>query len=247
MSTEHTTVIEPEILSADQAEQAAKEFTERESPQAVALRVKAEVLVIETDDAYTQANTDGGILAEGLRKAEAERKRLKAPVLEAGRRIDALFDRLMEPFRLAKKAIETAMLGYERKKEEERRRIEEEARKRAVAEQTRLDNLALANAGRAEAAGHGEKAQEILENVPTIPVPVVPTLTPTVAGSFTRKRWKGRVVNLKLLAEAVGNGSIPTEAILANETWLNKRADALRKEFNVPGCEAYEDAGKTFR
>ena len=250
---------DPEILTADQAEHKAEAFIQTESPQAIALRLKAEGLAIDTDDQYQQANDQGRQVADALRKAETERKALKAPILEAGRRVDSLFDRLMEPLKAARQAISSAMQRYEEKKEDERRRLEEEQRKRALAEQKRLDNLALANAARAEAAGHVEKAEEVLANVPTVPVPVVAPLTPKVEGSSTRKWWKARLVShvngkpltpeqaVILLAKAVGDGQATPNLLLLNEVAANKLAGALGAEMKVPGLEAYQVGGKTFR
>src|SRR3989304_207129 len=103
------TVTDPEILTADQAEHQAEAFIQTESPQAIALRVKADGLTIITDEQYTQANDEGRGGAAALRKAEVERVKLKGPILEAGRRVDALFTRLMDPLRAAKTAISEAM------------------------------------------------------------------------------------------------------------------------------------------
>lgn len=245
---------EPEVLTADQAEHQAQTFIETESPQAIALRVKAEGLTIISDEQYTQANEDGRVVSTALRKAEEERKKLKAPILEAGRRVDSLFDRLMEPLRLARKAIADAMQGYEQIKERERRRLEQEARERAAAEQRRLDNLALANAARAEAAGHLDKAEEVLANVPTVPTPVVAPLTPKVEGSSSRKWWKARLdpaltpeEAIKRLAKAVAEGQATANLLLLNEPAANKLAGALGESMNIPGIKPYEASAKTFR
>ncbi len=251
--------LEPEVMTADQAEQQALEYIGSESPQAVALRVKAQTLSIVRDDQYTQAAFDGRSVSEALRKAETERKKLKEPILEAGRRVDSLFQRLMEPLKMAKDMISTAMQVYDQKKEAERRKLEAEAREKASAEQRRLDALALANAERAEKAGHHEKAEEVLANVPVVPVPVIAPLTPEVKGTYSVTRWKARLAThiqgtpitpeaaIKLLAGAVANGQAATNLLLLNEVAANKLAGALQKEMKIPGIEAYAVENRTFK
>jgi len=256
---EQVPAVESEVLTADQAEHQAERFIQTESPQAIALRVKADGLTITSDAQYTHANDEGRVVSDALRKAEAERVKLKGPILEAGRRVDALFKRLMEPLQAARAAISGAMQVYEQAKERERLRLENEAREKAASEQRRLDTLALANAKRAEDAGHAEKAEEVLANVPTVPVPIVAPLTPKLEGSSTRKWWKARLclhVNgtpitpdhaMVMLAGAVVRGEATPNLLLLNEPAANKLAGALQEHMKIPGLEAYEASGKTFK
>jgi hypothetical protein len=143
---------------------------------------------------------------------------------------------------------------YERAKEAERRRLEEEARRKALAEQKRLENLALANAARAEAAGHVEKADEVLANVPIVPLPVVAPLIPEAKGSYSTKRWKARLdpsmapeAALSVLARAVVTGQATSNLLLLNEVAANKLAGALGGQMQIPGLQAYQAESKTFR
>lgn len=251
--TEPTT-LDPEVLTPETAEEQAKALAEREKPAGLVAKSRADVLVITTDEQYTVANDQGREIAKKLREAEVERKRLKEPSLEGGRRIDKFFADLTAPWQAALDAIKKAMGVFERAKEAERRRLEAEAREKAAAEQRRLDALALANAQRAEDAGHHEKAEEVLANVPTVPVPVVAPLTPEVAGSYSTKRWKARLdptmqpeMALRALARAVTEGKATPNLLLLNEVAANKLAGALGVEMKIPGVEAYQAESKTFR
>ena len=124
------------------------------------------------------------------------------------------------------------MLGYQQ--EQERKRQEEEARLRKIAEdeQRRRDALAQKQAEKARARGNEERAQEILENVPIIPTPVVLKEQPKVKGISTRKVWKFRIIDANQL---------PREYMIPNEKMLLAFAQATKGTIPVPGVEFYSE------
>ena len=62
------------------------------------------------------------------KEIEAKRQELKAPILEAGRKVDDLFKPALAVLAAAEDAIKKQMISYQREQERIRREIEEKAR-----------------------------------------------------------------------------------------------------------------------
>jgi hypothetical protein len=138
-----------------------------------------------------------------------------------------------------------------RRREEER--AAEEARKQQEEENRREEERKLAEAALLEAEalkhqaqGNTETAEAYkaeAENVISSPVdapqvkaaPVIPSGGPR-AGSY----WSAEVISLKMLCQAVAAGTVPEQAIMANTTFLNNQARALKKALNYPGVRPVE-------
>lgn len=96
----------------------------------------ANAYVIDSQDMYQAAASDLVAWRAELRDLEAQRQWLKAPYLEGGRRVDAMFDLPKKALEEAGKVLNTKMSAYkaeqdriaaeERRKEEERLRKERE-------------------------------------------------------------------------------------------------------------------------
>jgi hypothetical protein len=138
----------------------------------------ARELRIDTRDMYEVAAGELREIVGRKKRLEDSRKAIKAPVLEAGRAIDAFFGPLIETLEQAEGVYKRGMIAFdnaerarqaeeERKAREaaeaERRRIEEEALKRAqeLEAQRKAEAAALAEELRAE--GDEEAAKEIVE------------------------------------------------------------------------------------
>lgn len=67
---------------------------------------------VETEDDYLSAAEWLRLVRARVRELERERKKLKAPVLEAGRRIDALFRGALERCEQVQDRIESGMRAY---------------------------------------------------------------------------------------------------------------------------------------
>lgn len=137
----------------------------------------------------------------------------------------------------------------QKEEEEEQERVRKE--KAAQEEEKRIrEEKALAEAEAAENAGDAEQAQEILEKAdkepaPPPPVPAKPkTVIPKVEGIKQNTRWSAKLVSLKELAKAVGEGTAPLDSIQPNMVMLNSIArGAKKKDIGVPGVEGKSETG----
>lgn len=110
---------------------------------------------VTTADDFVAAADKLKIIKGFASRWEDQRKALKAPILEAGKKIDAMFAPAKERLDAAEKTIKAAMIGYEttqkRIREEEQRKADEIARK----ERERIE----AEARKAEAAARVKAAE----------------------------------------------------------------------------------------
>jgi hypothetical protein len=82
-----------------------------------------------------------------------------------------------------------------------------------------------------------------------LPLPAITqnTAAVKVKGKVNKTIWKAEVENLGKLVVAVAKGEVPLNMLLANESQLNKRADADREGFQMPGVIAREIKKVHFR
>ncbi len=193
----------------------------------------AQAYRIDSPARYEESGLELGKVKARIKQLDAERMEMTRPLDESKKKIMDKYRPFLENLDKAKLALESEIRRYaaeqERIRREEQRRVEEAARK----EQQRLQALAQAKADKAAAAGKAEKAQEILENVRHVPVAIVQTIVPKVAGMSMREVWKFRITDPKL---------IPREYLLVNETMLGKLATATRGAVTVPGVEFCTEA-----
>jgi hypothetical protein len=175
-----------------------------------------------------------------IREIEAKRTDMKAPVLEAGRRIDANAAEAKAPLLRALAILEPRYTAYldeqERIRREEQRRLEEEARKRAEEEQ-------LAAAIAAEAAGAtAEEVEAIVNETPPAPIPIAAPRVQRVAGISTPETWSAEVTDsAAFMRWAVASGQFALLEIRMPA--LNAMARAQRNTMQIPGVRAVSSRG----
>jgi hypothetical protein len=130
-----------------------------------------------------------------LKWLEENRKSLKQPILEAGRRIDDFFRVPMDGYSQAKNILDAGLLTFEA--DEERKRLEMEAKLRREAEKKRAELEAKAEKAREEGKeAKAEKYEEKANNV------IEPVLAPTIEkpkGFYSYKKWYAEVVDFAKL------------------------------------------------
>lgn len=168
--------------------------------------------------------------------------------------------KLLEPLKIQEKEWSVKVQSYliEKKRLEDfefarRRKIAEEEQERiAATERLRQEDQKLKLAISLEQQGFKEESQEVLnQEVIVVPdqivMPKVIDENPKVEGVFTRKSYKAKVDNLKLLVDEIAAGRQPLNLIVANESVLNKMAQALKKELRIPGVSVIENFSITTR
>jgi hypothetical protein len=163
---------------------------------------------------------------------------IKKPVLEAEKKD-------ITPMQAEKVRIGSLLTAYSRKVAAERERVEREARAAAdrAAQEAQLDR-----AIELEAEGDIGQAEAVLEDAPIAVAVVTGRSAPVqVAGQIGRKTYRAEVTNLLELVKAVAAGKVHIGALKADESFLNKQANAFRESFDYPGCRLVVEAKTHFR
>ena len=143
----------------------------------------AGLTAIDTVDAYKAADEVVAQVVRVLKDLEAERKRIKAPILDLGRQIDEAAGEAVTGLTMVKSRLGTLLLAYQqaenRRREEERQRLAEaariaEAENARIAELNRqeLARVAALNASATEVAPWEEAAgYEAPALIPVVEIP----------------------------------------------------------------------------
>ena len=127
---------------------------EAEAAAAANMLTTLAALPVTTAVEYDAAGAEVRAIAKRAKDLEAMRTSMKAPILDAGRRIDAFFKEPLDFCARARKVVEGKMLAYQA----EQRRIREEA-ERVAAEAARRERERMER----EAAAEREKARKAQE------------------------------------------------------------------------------------
>lgn len=195
---------------------------------------------------------------------EEQRKKIKAPILEAGRGVDELFREPIEVLSKAEGILKRKLLTYQdeqaRKAREERAAREAAAkaeRERLEAEAQRLREAAAANAAAAKAAeeaGNKEDAEkaralaleasqraetktEIANLVQAAPAVVE---APKVSGIATKTEVDFEVVDILAIAAHVVAHPEDRALITVDSVKLRARVRSQGLDCNVPGVRVFE-------
>jgi hypothetical protein len=203
--------------------------------RALVIRDTTRALVIDSDERKRTAADVLARIAAVQREAEARRTELVKPHNDHVKAINNLFREILAPVVEADAELRRRLLDFDR---EQRRRA---AKAAAAAEHERLASAALLKeAEKAEAAGQGTVAAELLDQavasdeavkVAATQAIAPPTTVRAESGSTTvQKRWAFRLVDL---------AQVPLEYLALNET---KVRDAIRIGVRIiPGLQVYQD------
>lgn len=145
--------------------------------------------------------------------------------------------KLEDPIIKAENFVKPQIISYRRQIEELKRAAEEAARK-ALEEKKRKEEELLKQAAEAEEKGKVEEADDLFEQAEaeseSAPAAVqdlanIPKVQ-KIRGVSTRKIWKWRLKNLKL---------VPRDCLILDEKKLNYIARTQEEKANVPGIEFY--------
>lgn len=143
---------------------------------------------------------------------------------------------MLDPLTKAENIIKSAMKSYQEAVERARREAEEEARRRQQQEAERLFD----QAAEAEASGDGQAAAvglAMAEMVSDMQAP--PSIeSPTAQGISSRKTWKARVTDPKLVPAYFNGLELRTISTAA----LNNIAKMTKGTASIPGVEFFEDS-----
>lgn len=114
-----------------------------------------------------------------------------------------------------------------------------ENQEREAARKQQQDEL-LAEAARLESQGEKEAAEVVMEHAASAPAPVVvvESSIPKQAGAVVKRPWTFRIINPDL---------VPREYMVIDESKIRRVVQALGKNANIPGVEAYQDDREDIR
>lgn len=147
------------------------------------------------------------------------------------------------PLEDAEKALKKVMLGFQMAEEQKRREAEARAQEEARKQREKLE----AQAAKAAEKGKVEKAAVLQATAASVVSPIIPTTTPKLAGVSTRVTWKAEVTDLMTLVKAVAAGTVPLNALLADNAFLNGQARAMKDTLAYPGVKAVQETGLSSR
>lgn len=220
-----------EILSA-------REAAEDAQTDALAVLEGASSFAVTTQEEAQIASAQMNAIHVRAKDIEEMRKRLKAPILEAGRAIDEEFRKPLETLERAKGSYKRALdafLAAERKRaaeEAERARREAEKQRAAIERQQQ----------KAEARGDTEKADQLAYRAATVPV-VTPPPAAKVAGVAHTERWVAVLDNKAALVKAIADGLYPMDWLTVDQRALDQQARSLKGSLNIPGVRAQCETG----
>jgi len=177
-----------------------------------------------------------------VREIEAKRTDMKAPVLEAGRRIDANASEAKAPLLRALAILEPRYTGYveeqRRIEREEQRRLEAEARKAAEEEQ-----LAAAEAAQKAGASEVEVDAILTEEPVQAPMPLAPPRVQRVAGVSTTTTYSAACIDKTAFIQWAIRTPYQEDLLDVNGPALNRLATRMRDKFSIPGCKLVKKTG----
>ena len=217
----------------------------------------AQALMITEGDRMTFKQIDGQAAADALSRLRQRigvaRKKVKEIFTPIKRKIDeAKAEALKQergldgPLERLDEAAANELRRYARALEDERQRKQREADAKAAEEKRKRDEETLAVAEIAEAGGGKELADEIIDSAARLGPATAVVGKPKIAGTDTRKVWKGEITDLKAFVKA----SLDTPFLWAAiesvkpdlERWAARQAPLLKSALNsYPGLKATEE------
>ena len=166
---------------------------------------------------------------------EGERKQLKDPVIEAGKRIDGKAKAAKQPFETAKTLLEDKIRKYQ-DEQQHKQKVEQE---RLLNEaQVRQDDRALESAQVALDGGNGHVADAIIDSPgPPSNVETASTGFERIAGGPRAKNPKAECYDMKALVKFASDNDWALGLLKVNESALNQQAKSQGDHFSIPGCK----------
>lgn len=214
---------------------------------------KVAEMISVVDDVEAQLAVDARSKIKTYRKeAESDRKERKAPFLEMGKRIDGIYNGIVETFDQADSIIEQKLIFFQKEKirlqkEEEARRLAE-YQKKIAEEQMRVqaEYEAKLKAEREKAKLEHRKPEVVVKQEaaivapPPIILPPETTLRGSQGASTFKTFWNYRVKDINELYKARPD-------LVKLEERRREILEAIKVNQNISGLEIFEDMNSAGR
>lgn len=148
---------------------------------------------------------------------EAERKKEKAAILEAGRTVDAFFSKMADPLKALTDKLVAAINAFQRAKLEAERKAAEEAKKKAEEEAALFDE----------------------------PAPVVAPVAVREVARVTSIGGAKATASRKWVHEVTDPDAVPRQYLMVNDAAIKAAIAGGKRE--IPGVRIYEDIRTAIR
>lgn len=238
MSTEKLEIVVSGPLPRPEIELTPAAFNARSIALAAAAQVKEIASVTDLDNAATALTTIKSL----TKSVEESRKEVKAPVLDVGRRIDAVAKDYLATLEAEAKRLSTLVGTYqeaERRKAERIRQEEAQRQAAAIAEMQKTQDAAM-EAGDVEAADAARaKAADIIADSQ---LNVIAAEGPKADGVVTRTSWKFEMTDATALYKAR-----PELCIIEPNNAAIRAIVKATKGAAIPGLRIWQEAGAIVR
>lgn len=209
--------------------------------KALALPDRAKLIAVTDNDSMEQANTFKLDIKAMIKEIDEWFKPMADKAFQTHRAITGKWNETKKPLQDADAHVTQQVKLY--LAEVRRQQEAEEARLREIARKEEEERI-LREAAELEAEGRAEEADEILSEPITYVAPAVQIEIPKVDGRLYRTALKVKVSNrimfLSHVKPEVLIDCLNEQAWSSIESGLSRKAKALGKAFNMPGCEIYE-------
>lgn len=168
----------------------------------------------------------------------------RTAVIECGQLLQVVSKNVTEFYKPIKQAIDKLKQPILEREHEDSTRV---ADAKAALGELLLEYDKAQEAADAAARAAAEASQQTAPGELPLPVAVVASVPAKTRGKVDRTKWFAEVVDLPKLVAAVAAGDAPQAAVIANESFLNKRADSDREGMNIPGVVARKKESVHFR
>lgn len=207
------------------------------------IEFQAEALVVQNDEDYAAAGEFGVMLKQKAAQVTSFFKPMKDAAYQAHRAICDREKLMLTPLKNAEATVKKTMSAYVMEQERKRKEAEEAARRAAEAERERL----LAEAGKLEAAGDNEGAEEaiaeavVMDEAASYAVAAAPK--PKVGGVSTSKDWE--IVSIDRSAVPVTFSGMELRPV--DQAAVMRLIRASKGSIAIPGITYKEIAKMSFR
>ena len=202
-------------------------------------------LVIKNNEGYELA---ANVLKEKkgqLRTILVKEKELLDPINKAHKTIKDFFRLPIQHLKDIESIIKKSMSDYNASLEAAKRAEEERLRIAAEKQRKYEEKLAKKRAETALKKGNEEKADEIMQEIESVPVvaPVLADPTPHVAGVKIRETWHAEVTDKMELIKAVAAGHAPETLLDVNSKTLGQMARSMKSYLKIAGIIVFSKKG----
>lgn len=186
--------------------------------------------IIDTPETFAIANIMLHEIHAKKNELDAMRKKLKAPIDEAGKAVEEFFRQPIHFLTQSEQQYKVKLIKYQDAIESERAIKRTEAAIKAEALTAKAVEALKAN-----------DAVEYADSMLKLGEVSRPIETHDTDGLSFRNNWKGRVVDLQAFIRAVAEDRAPARLLVIDESELNALARSIRDTVSYPGIEFFND------